>query len=145
MAQTYNPTSFIEEIKQALSDKARIWIQSVHQQINGNLSFSDPTGTAPTTGGGVNAGVYTQFQKSNGSGILIRVAAYGVTGTGAPYNWPAAGALTINHGLGRQPIGFHIIDVDTANFSAYRSAAPTAQQIQITPSTNTASVTLHIL
>ena len=139
MSKTYNPSSMLGE----LSAKMQIWVQSLHKQVNGNLSFSDPVAQAPSSAG-VNAGVYTQFAKSNGSGILIRVAANGVSGTGASYNWPASGALTIQHGLGRQPIGFHVVDVDTAAFTCYRSAAPTPQTIEITPSTNTASVTLHV-
>ena len=40
--------------------------QSVTKVLTGNVDMSAPIGTAPSTEG-VNAGVYTQFAKGNGS------------------------------------------------------------------------------
>jgi hypothetical protein len=54
----------------------------VQQALTGNVDMGTATGNAPSSAG-VNAGVYTQFDKGNGSGVLIRVAANGAVGTGA--------------------------------------------------------------
>lgn len=117
--------------------------QSVYNTLNGNTDFGTPTGNAPT-GAGVNAGVYTQFARGNGSGVLIRIAANGVTGTGAPYNWAGSNVgVPINHGLQRQPIGFIVCDKDKT-VDIYRTAAPNSTQITLAPTDNSASVTVYI-
>jgi hypothetical protein len=138
MAKTYNPSSFQLELSQQHKD----WVQSVHKNMNGNLDLGVPKGQQPQDAS-VNAGVFTQFTKGNGSGILIRIAANGLSGTGASYNWPGAGSLVINHGLGRQPIGFHVVDSDK-DVRVFRAAAPTNMQITVQPTDKTASVTLYI-
>jgi hypothetical protein len=109
---------------------------------NGNVDMGTPKGNAPSSAG-VNAGVYTQFEKGNGSGVLIRVAANGVTGTGASYNWPPSGPLVINHGLLRQPIGFHVVDQDK-NAPVSRTAPPDENQITLTTTDPTASHTIYV-
>lgn len=119
------------------------WVQSVQKVMSGNVDMGVPTGQAPSTQG-VNAGVYTSFGKGNGSGILIRIAANGVTGTGAAYNWGATGTgIEIAHGLERQPIGFHVVDQDKA-VQVYRTAPPTSSSITLASSDNTASTTVYI-
>lgn len=137
--KTFDPNNFATK----LPIQHRQWVQSVQQAISGNVDLSIATGNAPSTAG-VNAGVYTQFEKGNGSGILIRIAAAGATGTGAPYNWTTAGAgVVIKHGLGRKPIGFHVADSD-GNANLYRTAAPDDQQITLTTTDPTVSNTVYI-
>lgn len=138
MGKTYNPTSFIVE----LTPHHTRWVQSVHKALNAGIDMGVGTGTSPPTGG-VNDGVYTQFERGNGSGILVRVAATGVTGTGAAYTWPASGGLVINHTLGRKPVGFHLVDSDKA-VQVFRTTPPTSTTITLQPTDVTASVTLYI-
>jgi len=138
MARTYNPTAFIKE----LSSNMRTWVQSVHLQFNGNVDMGSGTATAPSSAG-INAGVFTQFKQGNSSGVLIRVAGHGVVGSGASYNWPAAGSLVLNHGLLRQPIGYKIVDKDKT-VDVFRTVAPDKNQITLQPTDNTASVTLYV-
>jgi hypothetical protein len=114
----------------------------VQQALTGNVDMGTATGNAPSSAG-VNAGVYTQFNKGNGSGILIRIAANGSTDTGAAYNWPSSGSLVINHGLLRQPIGFHVVDQDK-NAPVSRTAPPDNNQITLTTTDPTASHTIYV-
>jgi hypothetical protein len=135
----YDPNTFAP----SLPTVHRQWIQTVQQTLTGNVDMGTPTGNAPTSAG-VNAGVYTQFEQGNGSGILIRIAASGVLNTGASYNWAGTGTgIVINHGLQRQPIGFHVVDQDKA-VQVYRTAPPTNQTVTLASSDNTASVTVYV-
>ena len=135
----YDPNTFAH----TLPTVHRQWLQSVQQVLTGNVDMGTPTGSAPSSAG-VNAGVYTQFEQGNSTGILVRIAATGVSGTGAPYNWNGAGtSITINHGLGRQPIGYHVVDMDKA-VQVYRTEPPTTENITLAPSDDTASVTVYI-
>jgi hypothetical protein len=120
----------------------RQFLQSVNNVLTGNVDMGTPKGTAPSTAG-VNAGVYTQFDKGNGSGKLIRIAATGVTDTGAAYNWPSSGSLVINHGLLQKPIGFHVVDVDGIA-TVHRTAPPDENQITLTTSDPTVSHTIYV-
>ena len=139
MSQSFDPNNFAHDLPLL----QRQWVQSVHETVNGNIDMGRATGKAPDSAG-VNAGVYTQFQQGNSSGILVRIAANGVSGTGAPYNWGTTGVgIPLNHGLQRQPIGFHVVDQDKA-VQVYRTAAPTDQTITLASSDNTASVTVYI-
>lgn len=139
MTQPYDPNTFAHKLPMV----HRQWVQSVQGVLQSNVDMGTPAGSAPSTAG-VNAGVYTQFKRGNGSGVLIRIAANGVTDTGAPYSWGASAAgIEINHGLGRQPIGFHVVDQDKA-VQIYRTAPPTDQSITLAPSDNSASVTVYI-
>lgn len=139
MTQPYDPNTFAHE----LPILHRQWTQSVQQVMNGNVDMGTPTGNAPESAG-VNAGVYTQFQKGNGSGVLVRIAANGVAGTGAPYSWAGSNVgIPIIHGLLRKPIGFHVVDQDK-QVSIYRTAPPDENQITLAPTDNTASVTVYI-
>lgn len=125
-----------------LPEQHRQCLQSVHQVLSGNVDMGTAKGSAPASAG-INAGVYTQFDKGNGSGTLIRIAATGATDTGAAYNWPASGSLVINHGLLRQPIGFHVVDQDK-NAPVSRTAAPDSNQITLTTTDPTASHTIYV-
>jgi len=134
----YDPNTFAH----TLPASHRQWTQSVQQALTGNVDMGTATGNAPSSAG-VNAGVYTQFNKGNGSGILIRIAANGSTDTGAAYNWPSSGSLVINHGLLRQPIGFHVVDQDK-NAPVSRTAPPDNNQITLTTTDPTASHTIYV-
>jgi hypothetical protein len=138
MPKTVNPSNFLHQ----MTSEMRTWVQSLHQTINGNMDYG--TGIKQSPPGGVNSKVFTQFDKGNGSGVLIRIAAHGASGTGATYNWAAVNVgIVINHGLLRQPVGFKIVDKDKT-VDVYRTAAPDQNQITVAPTDNTASVTLYI-
>lgn len=139
MAKSFDPNSFAQE----LPILHRQWAQSVDLVLNGSVDMGTPTGNAPDSAG-INAGVYTQFKRGNGSGVLVRIAATGVGGTGAAYNWNGTGTgVVIYHGLKRKPIGFHVVDADK-QVQVYRTAAPDDQQITLAPTDGTASVTVYI-
>lgn len=138
MGVKYNPTSFIHELTPAHAK----WAQGVHKTLVGGVNLGVGVATSPKTGG-VNDGVYTQFDQGNGSGMLIRVAAAGVAGTGAAYEWPTTGSLVVNHSLGRMPIGFHCVDSDK-DVRVFRTAPPTATTLTLGTTDRTASVTLYI-
>lgn len=138
MAQTVNPSNFLND----LPELQRQWVQNLHKTVNGALDLGVAT-KRQALDGSVNAGVYNNFVKGNGSGILIRVDAHG-TNNGAPYTWPGAGTpLQIIHGLGRKPIGYHVVDMDK-DVRVFRTAAPTSTILTVQPTDNTASVTLYI-
>jgi hypothetical protein len=136
--QTYDPNAFAH----TLPDAHRQFVQSVNNVLSGNVDMGTPKGTAPSTAG-INAGVYTQFDKGNGSGRLIRVAATGDTTSGADYSWSATGTLVMNHGLMRQPIGFHVVDSD-GEASVYRTAAPDATQLTLKTTNPAVAHTIYV-
>src|SRR5215831_18767751 len=118
--KTYNPSVLSNRV----DNETRIWMQSVHKTLNSGVDMGVPAlNGSQSKDGTVNAGVYTQFDRGNSSGVLIRVAASGLTGTGASYNWPTsiAQSVVITHGLGRQPIGFYVVDKD-GPIDVYRTA-----------------------
>lgn len=140
--QVYDPNSFA----QTLDPLHRQFVQSIKNVLSSNVDMGTPNGNTPTdtTTYGINAGVYSQFNQGNGSGMLVRIAANALNGTGASYNWGATGTgIVINHGLLRQPIGFHVVDADK-NVSVYRTAAPDKNQITLASTDNSASVTVYI-
>jgi hypothetical protein len=133
----------VDSFAPSLAIPQRTWSQSINNVLQGNVDMGSGTSNAPSSAG-VNAGVYTQFAQGNGSGVLIRVAAAGVTDTGAPYNWTTAGAgVVINHGLLRQPIGFQTVDADGAS-NISRTAAPDSNQITLTTTDPTVSNTFYV-
>ena len=136
--KTYNPSIMADK----LTHHMRVWVQSVHETLNNGVVMGTPKSSHPLDGS-VNARVYNVFDKGNSSGVLIRVAASGSTGTGAPYSWPASGSLKIAHGLLRQPIGFKIVDKDKT-VDVFRTAPPDKDFITLAPTDKTASVTLYI-
>lgn len=142
MTKPFDPNSFAH----TLGNLHRQFVQSISNVLTGNSDLGTPTGNTPTSSAtyGINAGVYSQFQKGNGSGVLIRIAANGVAGTGAKYNWPGSNVgVPLNHGLLRQPIGFKVADIDK-DARVYRTAAPDVNQITLACTDSTASVTVYV-
>ena len=138
--KSLNPQTFAQQV----SREQLQWAQSTNKVLNGQVDMGTPTGKDTTSGAGINAGVYTQFDRGNSSGTLIRIGANGSSGTGASYTWGAVNTgIQINHGLKRQPIGFHVVDADK-DVRVYRTAAPDATQITLAPTDNTASVTVYV-
>ena len=145
--KTINPSHLVQHVVEdgtatKLSPDHLKWIQSTFKVLSGNISLGEPALQDATAG--INKGVFTTFEKGNGSGVLIRVAANGVSGSGAAYNWTGVNVgIPINHGLQRQPVGFFICDKDKT-VDVYRTAPPDATQITLAPTDNSASVTLYI-
>jgi hypothetical protein len=109
------------------------WAQSVNRALTGGVDMGEPTGKNPS-------GVYNTFNTGNSSGVLIRVGAHG----GAePVQWDATGNVTINHGLGRQPIGFKLVDKDNT-VDVWRTAVPTTLVIALKTSSGAVNVTVYI-
>lgn len=139
MGRSFDPNSFAHE----LPTLHRQWTQSVDKQLNGGVDMGTPKKNALASAG-VNAGVYTQFDKGNSSGVLFRIAATGNSDQNAPYNWAGVSTgVVIFHGLKRKPIGFHVVDSD-GQIQVYRTAPPDDQQITLAPSDDTISVTVYI-
>lgn len=139
MGKTYNPTSFVSE----LTPHHTKWVQSVHKALNNGITMGTPTGSNPSNLG-TSANVYTQFDRGNGSGVLIRVQGSSDNEPNVPYRWaPGSATTTINHGLGRQPIGFYVVDCDGAT-QVYRTAPPTDKTITLNTTSHGVSTTLYI-
>jgi hypothetical protein len=126
----YDPNTFAH----TLPTLHRQWTQSVQQALSGNIDMGTPTSKDST-------GQYNEFQKGNGSGVLIRIGAHGSSGN--TYTWPAAGNLVINHGLLRQPIGCHLVSSD-AQLTICQPTAPDSNSITLSPSNNAANATVYI-
>ena len=138
----FDPNSFAHE----LPTMHRQFVQSVNNVLTGNVDMGTAEGNTPSDTGtyGINAGVYSQFKQGNGSGVLVRITANGLVGSGANYTWAGTGVgISINHGLLRQPIGFKIVDKDKT-VDVYRTAAPDKDQITLASTDNTASVTIYV-
>jgi hypothetical protein len=139
MSKSYDPNAFAH----TLPNIHRQWVQSVDSVVNGKIEIGTPAQNSPAATTGVNQGVPTQYQRANGSGIMIRIDAAGVV-AGASYNWNGNGVgIQINHGLQRVPIGFHVVDQDGA-IQVYRTAPPTEDFIMLAPSDQTVSVTVYV-
>ncbi|MDR3392443.1 MAG: hypothetical protein P4L77_12000 [Sulfuriferula sp.] len=139
MAKTYDPNTFAH----TLPDSHRQWIQNLQQVVNGGIEIGTPEANSPAATSGVNQGLPTQYKQVNGSGIMIRVDAAGVS-AGATYNWTTDNTgVEIKHGLQRTPIGFHVVDKD-GNIQVYRTVPSTDQLITLAPSDATKSVTVYI-
>ena len=130
MTRPYDPNTFAHELPIA----HRQFVQSVQQVLTGNIDMGTPVNKDAT-------GQYNQFDKGNGSGILLRIGAHGSTGNNL--TWPASGNLVINHGLQRQPIGCHLVSSD-AQLTICQPVAPDSNVITLLPSTNTANATVYI-
>ena len=109
------------------------WAQNVDKAFNGNVDMGVPTGTD-------SSGVYNKFEQGNSTGVLVRV---GANGSSESVQWDATGAVTIQHGLGRQPIGFKIVDKD-GTVDVWRTAVPTDKQITLKSSSPSTNVTLYV-
>ena len=140
MTRSFDPNSFAH----ALPNIQRQWTQSVDQVVNGGIEFGLPAQNSPTAPSGVNQGYPTQFQQANSAGVMIRVAAAGVTDSGASYNWTVANTgIVIKHNLGKLPTQFHIVDSDGA-FQVFRTAPSTETDITLAPTLATVNCTLYI-
>ena len=82
MSESFDPNSFAHK----LDANHRQWIQSVQSVVNGQIEIGTPEQNSPFATSGVNQGVPTQYKRANGSGVMIRIDAAGVT-AGATYNW----------------------------------------------------------
>jgi hypothetical protein len=110
------------------------WAQSIFKSLTGNISLA--TGNLQDSNG-----IYTTFNSDNGDGIMVRV---GAAGSGLKYTWDAGTSqVTIDHALGRQPIGFILCDLDK-NAVIWRVIPPTAQFMELQTSDNTCSATVYI-
>jgi hypothetical protein len=139
MSESFDPNSFAHK----LDANHRQWIQSVQSVVNGQIEIGTPEQNSPFATSGVNQGVPTQYKRANGSGVMIRIDAAGVT-AGATYNWISNGVgIPIKHALQRVPIGFHVVDQDGV-ITVYRTVPPTDQLITLAPSDYTKSVTVYV-
>jgi hypothetical protein len=137
MGRTFNPGT----LAQGLPRDQYQWAQSLDQNINGQLDLgsiaTDKPGAIDSTGTPAN------FNKGNGSGVLIRIGASG-SKNGPQFNWTTSNTgVVINHGLGRQPIGFHLSDSDK-QVQVYRVGTSNAQTITLAPTDATANTTVYI-
>lgn len=109
--------------------------QSVYQSLNGGITEATPTGQD-------SQGVYNKFDPDNGNGVTLRI---GANSSSEDLKWPsvAGTGLVIFHGLGRQPIGFRIHDLD-GNAQIWRTTPPDAQQITLAISDVSISATIYI-
>ena len=136
MPKTLNPVDFALGLPAAQMR----WAQSMHQVINGGISFGNPTGKDST-------GNYSEFSQDNTNGVLIRVGASGSTGT--KYKWTTSNTpIAINHGLvdlagnPRQPIGVHVVNKNKT-VDVYMPTTPSTTVAEVAPTDATASVTLY--
>lgn len=137
MGKTFNPGT----LQQGLPRDQYQWAQSLDETINGQLDL----GRVDTGAQGAidSTGTPAAFTKGNGSGVLIRIGASG-SGNGPSNNWTSSSTgIPIQHGLGRQPIGFHLVDSDKP-LQIYRTATANAQTITLAPSDATANATVYI-
>ena len=117
----------------SLSGALRV-AQSVQKALSGNIALASPTSLN-------SAGIYNKFQQDNGNGVMIRI---GASGSGEQYTFSAPNTgIVINHGLGRQPSGFHVADLDGVG-TIYRTTAPDANQITLACTVDTVNATVYI-
>jgi hypothetical protein len=116
------------------------WAQSVDETLNGGVSLGT---IAPGAKSIDSTGTPANFNRDNSTGILIRIGASG-SGNGPLYNWTTTGTgVEINHQLGRQPIGFHVVDSDKP-LTVHRTTTSNTQTITLAPSDATANSTVYI-
>jgi hypothetical protein len=129
--QAINPSqSFINNPKGLLRH-----LQSVFKVLNAGIAEAQPTGTDKT-------GVYNKFSADNGNGVMLRI---GANNSSEPIRWSSPGSPTVvNHGLGRQPIGFRIYDKDKT-CDVFRTGTPTSNTISLTCTDPSANCTVYIL
>lgn len=111
------------------------WAQTVHETVNGGIDQGVPTGKDST-------GNYSTFNKGNSDGQLIRIGASGTTDN--PYAWSTSGVgININHTLGRQPIGAHLVS-SNKDLRIWIPSTPTDTTIVIAPSDATSYATVYV-
>ena len=109
--------------------------KSVYKVLNGGLTYGVPTGDKDSTG------CFSDFTNDNIDNVIYRIGGNGTTN--GQYQFDATGAVTINHGLFRQPIGFKILDKDQA-CDVYRTSTPDENFISLKCTVATANVTVEI-
>ena len=124
-----------QNLTQSLPTEVQKWAISIHKALVGGIALASPTSKDTS-------GVYNEFSQDNGNGVMIRIGANGTSEQ--QYVWAASNAgIVINHGLLRQPVGFHVVDIDK-NATIYRTTTPDANQITLAPTDNTANATVYI-
>lgn len=106
--------------------------QSVYKALTGGLELATPMGTD-------SSGIYNQFTQANHNGVMIRIYAHGTPNQSLTWPLAANTPLVINHGLLKQPLGFHITDIDAAA-KVYRVSGATLDMNNISLATDTPSV-----
>jgi len=132
--KSLNPTSSNHS---NLSGALRV-SQSVYKVLNQGLELAVPIGQDST-------GVYNQFEPGNHAGVMVRICATGTPNV--PYAWPGTAGfpLVINHGLLKQPLGFHVTDVDdAAKIYRVKNADLNSNVISLATDTPTCSATVFI-
>lgn len=112
--------------------------QSVYKAINQGIEIATPSGQD-------SSGIYNKFEPGNQAGVMIRIGATGTTEQ--QYTWPnvAGNPLKINHGLLKQPIGFHVVDIDgSANIYRYKANPLDSNYISLATSDPSVNVTVFI-
>lgn len=110
------------------------WMQSVYKTLVGGTMLAQPVGTNAQ-------GIYNKFVLANGNGVMIRI---GAAGSGETYTWNSINStVVINHGLQRQPIGFHVVDADGL-IVVYRTAGQPLNKDNIYLSANVPNVNTTI-
>ena len=108
--------------------------QSTYKVLTGAVQDAQPTGTDAT-------GVYNKFETDNGSGVMLRI---GSSASSEPIKWVTSNVpIVVNHGLLRQPLGFHLRDKDKT-CDVYRTAVPNSNTISLACTDATANVTIYI-
>lgn len=132
MSASTNP----KDCQRGMPRQFQQWSDTVHKVVNGNLDFGSTTGLDST-------GTPASFNTGNTKGVLIRVGASGST-NGPKYNWTTSGTgVVINHGLLKQPIGFHVVDSDKP-LTVHRTVVADENQITLAPSDATANATIYV-
>lgn len=133
MGRTQNPV----DMAMGLPRMQKQWAQSLDSVINGDIDM----GTVQSNGLDA-TGTPALFNKGNGSGNLIRIGASG--SSNGNYQWTTTGTgVVIQHGLGRQPIGFHLSDAD-GQLQVWRTVVADNKQITLAPSDATKNATVYI-
>lgn len=130
MTQSINPS------KQNLANPQHVLrqAQSVYTALTAGLADAAPLTTDA-------AGVYNTFAPDNGNGVMLRI---GSSTSTEPNKWVTVDVgIVIQHGLGRQPIGFKLVDKDVS-CDVYRTVPPDAQQITLACTNIAANVTVYI-
>jgi len=129
MTAPINPQHFQAKIS---PEHLRV-MQSFYKTLKGGVDMGVAVGKNA-------AGVYNSFEQGNSNGVLVRI---GANSSSEQYKWSGGSTVTVTHGLGRQPIGFKIVDQD-ANATIWRTAVPTTTTLALQSSSNAVNVTVYI-
>ncbi len=108
--------------------------QSVYVALTAGLADAVPVSTDLS-------GVYNKFVPDNGNGVMLRI---GASTSKEPIKWVTVNVgVPIQHGLGRQPIGFKLVDKDQS-CDVFRTVPPDANQITLACTNIAANTTVYI-